>query len=288
VQRSATSHAPAAGRHVCDAPWNSSGGHVGDDPSQTSARSQGPAAARHSKPAGRPAHTTVPQSSAQTPEQHISPPAHVLARSQRPATHIAVSQPVATHVVALHGGKQPVARSAVGSLGTQALSGHSVSSGVCTQMRSMLQVSTVHATPSSQSEGPLQPMGASSIGAASTASPASPASLASRPDASSADASIPPASMSSGRAMHPMPGRQTCPVPHASSLPVSRQMPATHDGATHDVVLAQSAAAPHCGRGHEGSVPSTQLGRTHVPATQVSSPSQVTDTQLRLTMTFAR
>jgi hypothetical protein len=219
---------------------------------------------------------TVAQSSAHTPAQHVSPPAQVPVRSQRPATHVAVSQPAATHVDALQGGKQPVVRSAVGSRGAHALSAQRVSSGVWTQMRSTLHVSAVQATPSSQSEGALQPSNRSLV------------SPASRPMASGAEASMPPASLSRGRATHPSPGTHTRSAGHAPSSPVSRQMPATHDGETHDVVLAQSENARHCGRGHEGSVPSTQLGETQVPATQVSSSPHVTLTQLRLRITLTR
>jgi hypothetical protein len=185
---------------------------------------------------------TVAQSSAHTPAQHISPPAQVLVRSQRPATHVAVSQPVETQVVALQGGRQPVVLSAVGSRGAHALSAQRVSSGVWTQMRSTLHVSAVQATPSSQSEGPLQPIDASGVEPTSMGSPTSPAS---RPTASGAEASMPPASKSRGRATHPSPGTHTWPTAHASSSPVSRQMPATHDGDTQDVVLAQSENARH-------------------------------------------
>jgi hypothetical protein len=99
VQRSATSHSPAAARHVVLAGARASAGQVGP-PSQRSSTSHAPALGRHTSPAGRPAHATIPQSVEHTPEQHISVAPQVLARSQRPATQVAVSQGPAVHVVA--------------------------------------------------------------------------------------------------------------------------------------------------------------------------------------------
>jgi hypothetical protein len=127
VQRSATSHGPVAARHVVVEGASTSGGHSGLVPSQVSARSQAPADGRHGVPAGLPAQGTAPQSSAQVPAQQDSPIAHAGVRSQRLATHIAVSHAEATQVVALHTGKQPVVGSAMGSVGTQALPGQAAS-----------------------------------------------------------------------------------------------------------------------------------------------------------------
>jgi len=100
---SATSQLPAAGRHAPLAAKASSG-QVGVDPSQTSSASQAPADARHTVRAGCPAQGTAPQSRAQLPAQQRSPEAQRGARSQRPATQLALSQGAATHVVALQTG----------------------------------------------------------------------------------------------------------------------------------------------------------------------------------------
>lgn len=264
VHCSATSHASAAGRHVNELGRSASSGHVGLVPSHCSGASHGPLEARHSVPAGRPAQLTIPQSSAHTPEQHISPPAHSDARSQRPATHIADSHGPATQLAAVHGGKQPVTGSALPSVGAQLESVHDASSGVCTHTRSPLHVSTVHDTPSSHSEALAQPIGASSvIVEASTPPPSTAASM------SPASCAGTPPSSSRGRAMQPIVGTQMSLPSQLASSAASRQMPATQRGSTHEVAVAHASSRVHCGRGQIGSVPSTQLGEVHTPPTQV-------------------
>jgi hypothetical protein len=198
VHRSATSHSPAEGRQIVVDAASASGGQLGL-PSHRSSGSHGPVLARQTSPAGRPAQVTVPQSAAHTPLQHISPAPQVLARSHRPATHVALSHGPAAQVVALHAGRQPVVGSAAGSPGTHADSGQAASRAAKRQRPSGSQRSSVHAMPSSQSSSMLQSGGG----------PASGRGPASRPASLPGPASIAPASMGRGRATQPRPGTQT-------------------------------------------------------------------------------
>jgi len=88
--------------------------------------------------------------------------------------------------------------------------------------------------------------------------------------------------------MQPIAGTHTSAGAHASSSPLSRQMPAAHVGATQEVTLSQSVPRVHSGRGHDGSEPVTQLGDTHSPPTQVSLSPHTTSVQLRARTTFTR
>jgi hypothetical protein len=190
-------------------------------PSHRSSTSQPPAAGRHTSPTGRPAQSALAQSSAHTPLQQDSPIAHVLARSQRPPTHVAVSHGPATQVVSSH---EPASRPCASS-------------------------------PDASSRG------------------------------ASTEASRAPASRSLPAATQPIDGTQTSDAAQPSPL-VSRQTPATHEGATQAALAVHCAGVVHCGRGHSGSLPVTQRGLTHSPPTQVSPLSHITPSHVRAMTTF--
>jgi len=266
VQRSATSHAPAAARQTVALVASPSGGHSGLVPSQVSATSQTPAAARQSVPAGRPAQSTAPQSRAQVPLQQLSPMAQVGVRSQRPATQEAVSQAEGTHVVALQTGKQPVTRSAPGSVGTHALPGHAASLASFPHMP-LLQASLVQLNASAQSAGPRHlPSNASTL----------PTSAAVN------------ASGSLGRVTQPMPGTQSSLAAQRASFGRWKQAPEMHSLSTHGVVLMQLADEVHSGRKHAASSPTMHSGGTQRNPKHEVPVSQVTAAQLRVSTTVTR